>query len=416
MSARTGALLPTAQRNERRKFGRTTLFDYSSRSNISFAFEVYDTPIAVKLYGAINQQRVHVLSCYGTGDAEVTQQFSPDNEPAFLDAGRNSILLRTAGRYRLQLEGVPGTCIVTYEPQMTGRVEPEIPQPSGVQAQDGNLLLTNKRTDVIEIADIPWAFTAFGLVPGEYLELWTAYGWGGSYREELYLANSVPVRLTPTANSIKVDVSGRYLWKLVGDLDNIVLTGNPTGYAETVGSGTGGTPGPEGPPGAPGQGIEWITVTTDVQYAVNNTGYLVEANAGTRTVYIPDNVPQGFNIAINADGGHVRIDPGNNIIDGLPAGNTLLMDDGNTANLVARRPGLVEILFASLAPPPANESVNFYQQTPQTVWTIAHNQGRRPPVTVTTVGGVVIWAEVIYLSDNVLQVIFDTPTAGYAYI
>lgn len=277
MAARTGVLLPNALHKERRKFGRVTLFDYSSRDRVSFAFEVRETPVSVKLFGATNQQRVNVLSCYGTGDSEITQQFSPNGEPVFLDAGRNAIILKNAGRYRLELVGEPGSCMVVYEPQMTGDVDPEIPQPSGVQNQNGNLLQQDGWTDIIEIIDRPWVFNAFGLGVGEHIEVWTTYGYGGSYRQEPFLIDDVPVWLTTDNNSIRLQVSGRYRFKLVGTLDNTLLTGNPTAYI-SEGSGAGepipGPPGPPGPPGQNAQGYEFTQQTPATQWTVNhNLGY-----------------------------------------------------------------------------------------------------------------------------------------------
>lgn len=280
MAARTGVLLPKALHDERRKFGRTTLFDYASRRKISFAFEVRELPVVVKLFGATEGQRVYVLSSFGIGSAEKLERFSPNGEPVFLDAGRNSFVLRQAGKYRLELDGEPGTCTVTYEPQMTAEEDPEIPQPSGVQGQNGNLLRADKKTDIIEVFDRPWAFTAYGLTGSEHIEVWTTYGWGGSFREEPYLINDAPVWLTPTYNSIKLDVTGRYRFKLVGTLDNKVLTGNPTAYTASESGGGDPVPGPPGPPGPqgePGQaatGFEYVQETPATQWVVNhNLGY-----------------------------------------------------------------------------------------------------------------------------------------------
>jgi Major tropism determinant N-terminal domain len=47
-------------------------------------------------------------------------------------------------------------------------------------------------------------------------------------------------------------------------------------------------------------------------------------------------------------------------------------------------------------------------------WTVSHNLGFKPAVTVLSVGGVVVWADVIHLSDNQALVTFDQPTAGQA--
>lgn len=58
--------------------------------------------------------------------------------------------------------------------------------------------------------------------------------------------------------------------------------------------------------------------------------------------------------------------------------------------------------------------VTFNQSTPDVIWTINHNLGRKTPVTVYTVGGVEMFAEIIQTSVNQTLVYFDQPTAGYA--
>ena len=56
------------------------------------------------------------------------------------------------------------------------------------------------------------------------------------------------------------------------------------------------------------------------------------------------------------------------------------------------------------------------QVSPLAVWTVAHNLGRRPNVSVSSVGGVgVVQPEINYLSDNVLTITFDVPFSGRAY-
>lgn len=47
-------------------------------------------------------------------------------------------------------------------------------------------------------------------------------------------------------------------------------------------------------------------------------------------------------------------------------------------------------------------------------WTIAHNLGLKPGVSVFTSGGVEIEGDVLQLSDNVTQITFLTPIAGVA--
>lgn len=48
-------------------------------------------------------------------------------------------------------------------------------------------------------------------------------------------------------------------------------------------------------------------------------------------------------------------------------------------------------------------------------WTVAHNLNRKPLVAVTSVGGVEwLGGEILHLSSNVLQIVFDQPAAGFA--
>lgn len=62
---------------------------------------------------------------------------------------------------------------------------------------------------------------------------------------------------------------------------------------------------------------------------------------------------------------------------------------------------------------------NVYQHTQAsaaTVWTVPHNLGYKPVVNVSTVGGVSIIVEVLHMTNNTLQILFDEPTAGFAVL
>ncbi len=48
------------------------------------------------------------------------------------------------------------------------------------------------------------------------------------------------------------------------------------------------------------------------------------------------------------------------------------------------------------------------------IWVVNHNLNRRPLIGVFSVGGIEMMAEVIHISANQVQVIFDNPVAGYA--
>jgi hypothetical protein len=56
----------------------------------------------------------------------------------------------------------------------------------------------------------------------------------------------------------------------------------------------------------------------------------------------------------------------------------------------------------------------FEQATPATTWTISHNLGVKPDVSLYTVGGVEFEAEVIHISNDVCVAYLVTPMAGFA--
>lgn len=65
---------------------------------------------------------------------------------------------------------------------------------------------------------------------------------------------------------------------------------------------------------------------------------------------------------------------------------------------------------------PPGKSFDFQQPTPQTTWTIAHNLGIRPSVSVLSVGGMKMGGDVVHLTNDVLQVEFLIPVAGSAHL
>lgn len=48
------------------------------------------------------------------------------------------------------------------------------------------------------------------------------------------------------------------------------------------------------------------------------------------------------------------------------------------------------------------------------MWTINHNLGKRPAISVLSVGGVAVWGEVLHVDVNQCLVYFDSPFAGSA--
>ena len=56
----------------------------------------------------------------------------------------------------------------------------------------------------------------------------------------------------------------------------------------------------------------------------------------------------------------------------------------------------------------------FTQLTPLTVWTVTHNLGRKPGITLKTLGTTVIEGQIDHISDDQFTVTFNTPQAGQA--
>lgn len=95
-----------------------------------------------------------------------------------------------------------------------------------------------------------------------------------------------------------------------------------------------------------------------------------------------------------------------------------VVDSGGNVETVSAGPVLVlEIVERGLqgVPGAGGSAVDFTQASPLSVWTIAHNLGREPIISVTSVGGVVIGTpEALHLSTDVVQLTFDAPFAGRA--
>jgi hypothetical protein len=59
---------------------------------------------------------------------------------------------------------------------------------------------------------------------------------------------------------------------------------------------------------------------------------------------------------------------------------------------------------------------NYIQNLPLVTWAIAHNLGYKPSVSTFSAGGVVMLGSVTHLSDNVVQIDFNTPVSGSAHL
>ena len=67
-------------------------------------------------------------------------------------------------------------------------------------------------------------------------------------------------------------------------------------------------------------------------------------------------------------------------------------------------------------PGPGLSTFTHTQAVPASVWTITHNLGRRPSVTVVDSAGTVVIADPAYISDNQITVTFGAPFSGAAYL
>lgn len=74
------------------------------------------------------------------------------------------------------------------------------------------------------------------------------------------------------------------------------------------------------------------------------------------------------------------------------------------ANVIVGKPGA-----------PGGSTYTHTQAIPAAVWTVPHNLGRRPSVTVADHLGNVVHADVTYLDNDLVQVTHGTAITGFAY-
>ena len=65
---------------------------------------------------------------------------------------------------------------------------------------------------------------------------------------------------------------------------------------------------------------------------------------------------------------------------------------------------------------PLNSGFNWAQSLSSTSWVIPHNLSYKPAVTTLTVGGVAMLGSVTHISNNVIQIDFNSPVAGTAHL
>lgn len=67
--------------------------------------------------------------------------------------------------------------------------------------------------------------------------------------------------------------------------------------------------------------------------------------------------------------------------------------------------------------PPSDPGITLTFNFPlQLQWIVNHNLGRRPAVEVYTSGGALMFADVLHLNTNAVQITFDEPISGFVVI
>jgi hypothetical protein len=106
------------------------------------------------------------------------------------------------------------------------------------------------------------------------------------------------------------------------------------------------------------------------------------------------------------------------VLSPLPAAELVIEGDAPVVLEVGPPPDLELVTIAEQGPagPGSGEVYNHTQSSPDTLWTINHNLGRRPVVELRTVGGVVMVGNITHVSTNQVQVSFATAIAGTALL
>lgn len=80
-------------------------------------------------------------------------------------------------------------------------------------------------------------------------------------------------------------------------------------------------------------------------------------------------------------------------------------------------PTIQVVAVAEQGPPGSSISgVTFNQASPSAEWTINHNMGYKPAVSVRDSGGSEVEAEILHITVNQTKVYFASPQAGQAYL
>lgn len=108
------------------------------------------------------------------------------------------------------------------------------------------------------------------------------------------------------------------------------------------------------------------------------------------------------------------------VLDITPSLAVVTADDGEI--VVVEQPPTQPIILSSglgiQGPPgPAGAAGSSYEHTQSSAalsWSVAHNLGFKPTVSVRTTGGVEVEAEIVHLSNNVTEIFFVSALAGTA--
>lgn len=104
------------------------------------------------------------------------------------------------------------------------------------------------------------------------------------------------------------------------------------------------------------------------------------------------------------------------VIDGTDPATVIEVQGPTVTQTVTVVDEVVTVVYVAEQGPEGAGYRQYEHQQPaaSAVWTVAHNLGFRPAVQVLSVGGLEMMAEVVHLSANVFQVLFDSPEAGSA--
>jgi len=97
---------------------------------------------------------------------------------------------------------------------------------------------------------------------------------------------------------------------------------------------------------------------------------------------------------------------------------TLIIERG-TRNLIVQRGPVALVIQRNGLPGPAGGGgaaapIRFDQASALATWTVNHNLGREVTPQIYSTGGVMLAAEILRVSLNQFQVLFDVPTSGFA--